>query len=58
MQVADVLFGSQAGQYDYLQETLLRLLSIGWLGAAAQNLVNTVSGHLCYTCNCMQAPLV
>ena len=41
-QVADFLFGAQAGQYDYLQETLLRLLAVGWLGAAVQNLVNKV----------------
>lgn len=43
--VADFLFGAQAGQYDYLQETLLRLLAVGWLGAAVQNLVNKAAAE-------------
>lgn len=41
-QVADVFFGSDAHPHDYLHEVLFRLLALGWIGAASQNLVNKV----------------
>ena len=43
LQVADVFFGSDAHPHDYLHEVLFRLLALGWIGAASQNLVNKVS---------------
>jgi predicted nucleic acid-binding Zn finger protein len=41
-QVADLFFGADAYPHDYLHEVLFRLLAVGWIGAATQNLVNKV----------------
>lgn len=43
VQAADIFFGSDAHPHDYLHEVLFRLVSVSWIGAAAQNLVNKVS---------------
>lgn len=42
MQVAELFFGADAHPHDYLHEVLFRLLAVGWIGAATQNLVNKV----------------
>ena len=39
MQAAELLFGAAGRPHDYLQETLLRLVGVGFLGAATQNWV-------------------
>lgn len=46
VQVADIFFGSDAHPHDYLHEVLFRLVSVSWIGAAAQNLVNKVRQYL------------
>lgn len=46
VQVADIFFGSDAHPHDYLHEVLFRLVSVSWIGAAAQNLVNKVLLYL------------
>ncbi|KAL3149003.1 hypothetical protein ABBQ32_001857 [Trebouxia sp. C0010 RCD-2024] len=43
--VADVFFGSDAHPHDYLHEVLFRLVSVSWIGAAAQNLVNKAAAE-------------
>lgn len=43
MQAAELLFGAAGRPHDYLQETLLRLLGVGFFGAATQNWVLKVS---------------
>ena len=51
LQAADIFFGSDAHPHDYLHEVLFRLVSVSWIGAAAQNLVNkvsTISAHDVY----------
>ena len=42
LQVAELFFGADAHPHDYLHEVLFRLLAVGWIGAATQNLVNKV----------------
>ena len=42
MQAAELFFGADAHPHDYLHEVLFRLLAVGWIAAATQNLVNKV----------------
>ncbi len=53
-QVADLFFGADAYPHDYLHEVLFRLLAVGWIGAATQNLVNKVcmTGTTVCCCAC------
>lgn len=39
VQAAELLFGAAGRPHDYLQETLLRLVGVGFWGAATQNWV-------------------
>lgn len=51
-QVADLFFGADAYPHDYLHEVLFRLLAVGWVGAATQNLVNKVCTTRTTFCCC------
>ncbi len=55
-QVADLLFGADAHPHDYLHEVLFRLLAVGWIGAATQNLVNKVCMTVIFFCFCAYGP--
>lgn len=46
MQAAELLFGAAGQPHDYLQETLLRLVGVGFLGAATQNWVLKVCDYI------------
>lgn len=39
LQAAELLFGPAGRPHDYLQEALMRLLAVGFVGAAAENWV-------------------
>ncbi|DBA97585.1 hypothetical protein WJX77_007635 [Trebouxia sp. C0004] len=43
--VADLFFGADAYPHDYLHEVLFRLLAVGWIGAATQNVVNKAAAE-------------
>ena len=49
VQAAELLFGAAGRPHDYLQETLLRLVGVGFLGAATQNWVLKVGNPLLAT---------
>ena len=50
MQAAELLFGAAGRPHDYLQDTLLRLVAVGFLGAATQNWVLKVCIHVLSVC--------
>lgn len=46
VQAAELFYGAAGRPHDYLQETLLRLVGVGFLGAATQNWVLKVGNPL------------